>query len=709
MALNMEDNIKNQKLLDEFAVPTYEQWLELVEKQLKGASFEKKLVKKMVDGFSKLPIYCNSDSDELKQSIPGKYPFRRGTTTIGHVKAGWGISQHYLSPDASEFNQAVRYDLERGLTAISTRLDLAGANGLDPDEAESGAVGCDGISLFCLEDVAKALENIDLTKVSLVIRPGISFLPLYCFLLNVLNSRNISYTDLKGHLVVDPISLLTTNGGLSVSLEACYNNMAACVEWSSQNTPNFGVIGIDTCPYSESGASNSQELAIALATGVEYLREMLSRGVDVEKTALSIGFHMAVGSDFFLNIAKLRALRILWAKIVSASGGSEQAQKTRLHVSTVRYNKTKHDPHVNLLRATTEAYSAILGGCDSLAVESFDSVFGLPSELSRRVSRNIQVILKEECYGDKVIDPAGGAWYVEALTDQLAEKAWCEFQEIEKLGGTSNALKQGYIQKQILNVTAETKNETAYRKKIIVGTNMYPNLDEPFMPIRMPNFEKIHLNRADEAKLYKSKRDFSNALTGLSGREEKLNLEACLKLTAQGVTLGELNSALVNKENSPISIEPLKMRRVSEDYEELRTKAQDYKDKKGFWPQVFLANMGPLKQHKARADFSTGFLQPGGFSVISPEGFKTVEEAVKATLSSTAKIVVICSTDDTYPDLVPDFAKQIKKERPEITVVVAGYPKDHIDQFREVGVDEFIHLKANNLQLLQQFQDKAGV
>ncbi len=709
MASNMEDNIKYQKLLDEFAVPTYEQWLELVEKQLKGAPFEKKLVKKTVEGLTIPPMYRQSDVGDHLQSIPGKFPFRRGTDTTGHVKTGWDVSQHYLYPDSSEFNQSVRYDLERGLTAISTKLDSAGVNGLDPDEAGAESIGNEGISVFCKEDLEKAFENIDLAKIPLLIRPGVSFLPLYCFLLNILDSKNIRYEDLKGQLVADPISVLAVQGELSSSLNSYYDRMAACVDWSSQNTPNFRTIGIDTCPYSESGAGTIQELAIALATAVEYLREMQTRGVDVEKTALNIGFHIAVGSDFFMNIAKLRALRILWAKIVSVSGGSEQAQKARLHVSTARYNKTIHDPHVNLLRATTEAYSGVLAGCDSLSVEPFDDVFGLPGELSRRVSRNIQVILKEECHGDKVIDPAGGSWYIEALTDQLAEKAWSEFQEIEKLGGVSKALKEGYIQKKVLEVSGETKNRMASRKKVIVGTNMYPNLDETFPPIRLPDFEKIHENRAKEAKAHKSKRDLSDALTGLGCGKEKLNLEACAKLTAQGVTLGELNSALIDKGSSTISVEPLRMLRVSEDYEELRRKAQDYKDKKGSWPKVFLANMGPLRQHKARADFATGFLQPGGFAMISGEGLNTVEDAVKATLASEAGIVVVCSTDDTYPDLVPGFAKQIKKEKPDIVVAVAGYPKDYIDQFREAGVDEFIHLKAKNLQLLQQFQDKAGV
>ena len=705
----MENKQNRPKLLTEFAAPTYEQWLELVEQQLKGAPFEKKLVTQSTEGLAIQPIYQRQDGLDSSLPLPGEFPFIRGTNASGLISRGWEVSQQYLYAEPSEWNQAVLYDLSNGLTSISLTLDEAGKAGLDPDQAKKGQVGNQGLSVHNKADLARAFAGMDLSQTSLMVHPGEAILPFFSLLMAYCSEHNIAKKDLQGAMVVDPLAILASNGDLKRSSNQIYDEVASCTRWAASENLGIKTIGIDLGPYAESGANAAQELALAMAGAVETLREMQTRDLSLDLTASNICFFVTVGSDFFKNIAKLRALRGLWARVVSACGGTASSQKTTLHVNTLRYNKTVTDPYVNLLRATTEAYSGILGGCDSLAVAPFDEPFGLPDEFSRRVSRNIQYILKEECQGSKVIDPAGGSWFVEQLTDQLAEKAWLLFQEIEKQGGLRQTLQNGFVQESIKATAAKREVETAQRKNIIVGTNMFPNLEEEMLPSRLPDYEALFKKRSTEATQHK--KELGEALEANKTLGNDPSAEAVTKaiqLAEKGLTLGLLNAALQQKTTN-LQVKPLNIHRVSGEYEQLREKAQQYKQKHGTFPPVFLANMGPVSQHKARADFAAAFLQPGGFLVLGEQSFDSVEAAAQATLESQAKIVVICSTDNTYPDLVPPFVKEVKLANPDITVAIAGYPKEQVDSFREAGVDAFIHLKANNLQCLKTFQDKAGV
>ncbi len=704
----MEEKTKDLRLLEEFSVPSYEEWRDLVEKQLKGAPFDKKLVKKTIEGVTIQPIYQKPNQTE-SSPLPGQFPFIRGTKASGQLKDSWQISQSYNFPTPDQFNQAVTYDLERGLSSVSVKLDYAAINGLDPDNATAEAVGNSGVSVFSLKDLESAFNNVDLSKTHLVVNSGVSFLPLYCYLVSVCKNQSINPADLSGLIISDPTSLLAQQGTLGAAIGSIHDALAALVRYSSTTTPELRTLGIDITPYSESGASATQELSIAIALGLNSLREMESRGIEISTAALNTGFHLTANSDFFMNIAKLRALRQLWAQVVSSCGGNELAQKTKLHISTGKYNKTKYDPHVNLLRATTEAYSSVLGGSDSLAIEPFDSIFGLPDEFSRRVSRNIQVILRDECHGDKVIDPAGGSWYVEELTEHLAEVAWKEFQAIEEKGGIEKCLRDGSLQEKIQQSAEQSAKDIASRKKVIVGTNMYSNLEETLPEARQPNFREIYEDRKAEAASCKSNSPFKEAIATIRKAGIDGSLDQILELAAQGATLEELNSLAFELKSNTETCNALELGRIAESYETLRTKAYAFKEKHGELPKIFLATMGPLRQHKARADFSAGFLQPGGFATEYGDSYETVDDAVKATLNSKAKIVVICSTDDTYPELVPGFTEQLKSKSPDMTVVVAGYPKDYVEQFKSAGVDEFIHLKAENLSLLQLFQQKAGV
>jgi len=439
---------------------------------------------------------------------------------------------------------------------------------------------------------------------------------------------------------IDPLHKLV-GGKLDKSLEAAFGELAKA-----------DAIAVNTRLYHNAGANAVQELAFAMATAVEYLRQNEARGVSVEQSASKLTFGFSMGADFFMAIAKLRAARLLWSRIVAASGGGEAAQKLRVHASTSLWNKSKLDPYVNMLRNTTEAFAAVAGGCESLFVGPFDEVVRKPDEFSERIARNTQVILSKECHFDHVVDPAGGSYYVETLTAQVAEAAWAVFQQIEKQGGMLKALQAGVPQAQIKAVAAKKAEAIAQRRLSIVGTNVYANATEK------------PLEGADA------------------------NWTPC------GCGLGE----------SMHPVETLSVKRGAEPFEQLRA-AVGASDKK----KVFLANMGPLRQHKARADFSTGFFQAGGFEVLENRGFQTVDEAAAAFAGSGALVTVICSTDDTYPEVVPALTQKLKAVNPKGLLVLAGFPKEHVEAFKAAGVDEFIHIRANCHDVLRGIATKLGI
>jgi methylmalonyl-CoA mutase len=416
-----------------------------------------------------------------------------------------------------------------------------------------------------------------------------------------------------------------------------------------------------------------------------------------------------------MEVAKLRAARMLWAKVVAAFGGNEASQKMTMHGRTSAWNKTVYDPYVNMLRTTTEAFAGIVAGCDSLHVSCFDEAVRLPDEFSRRIARNSQIILQKESHLTQVIDPAGGSWYVEQLTDTLAKKAWQLFQTVEQQGGMFKALQAGFPQEQVAKTAQERANNLAQRKDIMVGTNMYPNLSEKRLEVRGPDYAALHKKRANYVSDYRTEMDNPQSTLVLDKLANILNadsahlVEAAIEAALTGATLGEIARTARTGDEAKTTLKAIGVHRGAEMFESLRRAAEAYQSKTGSLPRAFLANMGPIPQHKARADYASGFLQVGGFAIIGNNGFATVAEAAQAALASGAPLVVICSTDETYPELVPPLVESIKAAKPETLVVLAGYPTEHVEAFKAAGVDEFVHVRANVYNTLAQLQQKLGI
>jgi len=473
--------------------------------------------------------------------------------------------------------------------------------------------------------------------------------------------------------------------------------MAAWVRWAAAERPQFSTIAIDARPYHEAGTSAVQELAYILATAVTTIRALLARGLDINAVPMRV--IVPVGGHFFMEVAKLRVLRMLWAQMIAAFGGDSEAQKVVIHAQTGRFNKTLYDPYVNMLRTTTEALSAALGGVDSLHVDPFDAIQRPPDEFSRRIARNQQVILQHEVNLTALIDPAGGSYFVENLTDELARSAWALFQQIEAEGGMLAALQHETIQKAVMDVAGERAKQLNKRKDRLVGTNMYANLGEPRAKPDPTDYAAVSAVRVDAVKAARAA-DVPAVLT---------SPDAMIDAANAGASIGQILQAMRADASGGVQVMPLLMTRLATPFETLRDDAAAYADANGHPPQIFMANLGSLKQHKARADFTRGFFEVGGFEMVDNPGFDTPEAAAQATIDANAGAVVICSTDADYETAVPVIAKALKAANPAIAIILAGYPKDKIDDYKTAGVDLFIYLGADCHALNLDVQQRLGV
>jgi methylmalonyl-CoA mutase len=540
-------------------------------------------------------------------------------------------------------------------------------------------------------------------------------MPFAVLLFALMRRRKQKPSVLHGCIEMDPLGVLAHEGSLPQSMKAAYREMAALTRWAADHSPSVQTICVHSRAWHEAGGHAVQELAFTLATGIEYLREMHQRGLDVNTVAPRIRFAVTVGVNFFMEIAKLRALRMLWSRAVAALGGNSEAQKLSLHVRTSQWNKSVCDPHNNILRATVEALAGVLGGCDSLQVGAFDEVVRPPDDFSRRIARNTQLILQKECNLTQVIDPAGGSWFAEVVTAELAGRAWALFQEVEQLGGMEAALHAGFPQKMIDAVAAEKMRAAASRRLSMVGVNQHANLKET--PLEVPSLDArlFHKRRAQQVASHRTSLDDPESEIVLKKLSNIVNIRGeglfaeCMEAAAAGATLGEIVRAIRIHDHPCAPILPVSLTRAALPFERLRAAMDRHLVLHDKRPQVFLCNMGPLRDYKARADFSLGFFSLAGYDVVSPEGFQTPQAAVQAFVQSGARIAVLCSTDNNYPALVPPLVKGIRAARPEAVIALAGFPLDQVEAHKKSGVDEFVHLRADAVQSLGNFHAKLGI
>lgn len=457
-------NQPDTTLFSEFKASSYEEWLAVTRESLPNKAFDD-LIKRSYEGFEIQPLAHSADLAGIshKDTLPGQFPYVRGTRADGYCSQPWLIAQDLYVSDLREFNQALIHALANGQTAIYLDSKL---------------------HLNWVEDLEVAFADIDLSQFPLLIQVEAKSMKLYGLLAAYL--KGDALRQIRGCLGYDPLKALVQSGSMSADV---FDQMAAFVRLADRQSPQLDTIAVGTEVYHDAGANAVQEMALAMATAVTYVREVTQRGLSVDTVAGKIWFFMRVGENFFMEVAKLRAIKMIWAQIVAAFGGGAAAQKIKLHVSTASRNKTRYDAYVNMLRSVTEAMAGVIGGVDSLQVTPFDAALGESNEFSRRIACNLQLILQEEVKLINLIDPAGGAWYVEKLTSQLAKLAWKLFQRIEEQGGVIKALQAESIQAQITSVADQRCQDLVNQQAVLVGINRYLSLDESLPEVQnLPSY-----------------------------------------------------------------------------------------------------------------------------------------------------------------------------------------------------------------------------
>jgi methylmalonyl-CoA mutase len=684
---------------NDFPEHRFDDWRDLAEKGLKGAPYDKVLLTQTAEGITLKPIYTQDDVKDIPflHNLPGFTPFVRNTSISGNTKQVWAIAQECDIPDMELWNKALLEDLNKGQNTVYIKFDDNASIAKPLNDIKANELGINGSPVYSLNDLKKALQGISLEDVNINIEAYSAALATAAMIESIADKNNVDLKKVKGSISTDPIAILANNGSLPNTWKQAMDEMAELTRWAIDNAPQIKTIMIDATVWNNAGASAVQELSYALSTAVIYISEMLERGFTIEQVSKNITFSFGIGKHLFMETSKLRAARYLWAQIIESFKGSEDSQKMYIFAKTSQYNKTYYDPWVNILRTSTEAFSAILGSCDALCINTFDSIVKRSDEFSRRIARNQHNVLLEEAHLDRVIDPAGGSWYVESLTNEICEKSWALFQEIDSKEFI-RLLQDETIQNEIENSHKFKLKNITNRKEALIGTSVFANLEE----------KKLETNDYDMQAIYNK---IENGLVADSVEIafDKNIVANMRKELEKGVSVASIYKALWKDRIKDIEIKKVSKRRLAEQYETLRNASIEYQNKNGHLPQVFLAAMSPINVLKPRMDFSQGFFQPGGFAVNVSDYYDSIDKACKDAVASKSPVIVICATDDAYPELVPSMTQKLKKENSSLIVIVAGYPTDHIDKFKESGVDFFIHLKADTVQTLSDIMKKIGV
>jgi methylmalonyl-CoA mutase len=668
----------NLKLLEEFPPVSDEAWRQVVEADLKGADFDKKLVWRTYEGLAVQPYYRAGALEGLDylDSAPGEAPWHRGQSAQGN---SWTILQEITLRDVSAANHAAREALEGGADAVSF-----------VSEPFDGRLF--GVNLQNVEQMRTLIRDLSIYRAGIHFRGKRFALPLLGNFTAALKASKGDPADTQGSIDYDPLSLLIQEGGIAGSREEMFFELSRVLQSCAAEIPDFRVLTVRGDQYHEAGGSAIQEIAFVLASLTEYLQGLKERGTPLDMVLPRLQVQFAVGSTYFMEIAKLRAARLLISRVLDAFLGAEgSAPAIPLLVRGASFNKSIYDAHNNLLRLTTEAMAAAIGGASAITLPAFDSSYKTPDSTSLRLSRNIQLLLKHEAYLDKVADPAAGSYLLETLTDSLAREAWVLFQKVEGVGGFLAAAANGMLREEVARVGRKKIEAIASRRHVMVGVNQYPNLQE------------TALQRVD-CESTVSELDVHRHSFKAEGESV---LQALRDGFLEGATLSDALAALEKSES--LVVQPIEPVRGAARYEAIRLRTERYAAKHGAAPTVFLLKAGKVAMRQARGSFIANFFGCGGFNIVDNLGFTSVEGGVVAAAEAKADIVVLCSSDEEYPDLAREACPLLKARLPKCHVIVAGYPKDLLDDLKQAGVDDFVHVRSVAEEVLADYQVKLGL
>lgn len=603
-----------------------EEWDKKIEADLKGKPFSK-LQWKTDDGFNVNPYYLLNDIKDINEtnSLPNEFPYTRGYSYQGNK---WLIRQNILFNTIDNANKSAVDAINKGATSLTLSTK----------------------NIHSKQDLALLLNQIDITKIEINYIEAIDYEQLIYWLIDYATDNNIAKNEIIGSINFDPLCYLMLHGKFYESEQTDMIAALDIFKTIKQQLPKFHALNINLGHFHNAGSTNVQELGFGLAAACYYVDYLLANQISIDEIQKHTRITLSIGGSYFKEIAKIRALRTLWANMIKAFDDS-YANNTKISINTETglWNKSIFDPYVNMLRTTTETMSAIIAGCHSHTVNPFDTAYNQPNAFSDRIARNTQLLLKHESFFDKVSDPSAGSYYIETLTKSLAEEAWKLFQTIEEKGGFTRAAIEGFITNEIEIKAEEKLQKIASRRKTIVGINQYPNIDERML--------------------------------------EKITKEQ------------EINTPDIKPQ-----FKPIKLFRGVSIFEEIRLETERYEQKTKKLPTVFLLTIGHPAMRTARATFATNFFGCAGYKIINNIGFDNAKAGIDKAIEANANIVVICSSDDEYVEHTPVIAEEIKKQNKEIKLVIAGNPTETKEQLTKLGVDDFIHLKVNIYDTLKKYQ-----
>ncbi|UOE54334.1 methylmalonyl-CoA mutase family protein [Cytobacillus oceanisediminis] len=603
----------NKMIQEKFPQQSIDDWEQSAEKALKGKSIES-LSRNTYENIKLKPLYSKEDltTGALSQ-YPGAEDFRRGSYAAGYLSEEWKVAQKINASSSEELADKLLAATNKGQTALAFEPEH-----LKNPEKISVAVG---------ELYEKYPFSVDAGPNQHLLIAG----------LGALKERE----KVSGYIAADPLAIAAADSLNDRSIDELYENLNETVSVAAENLPSLKTIMVNSVVYHNGGANAVQELAFSLAAGVNHLQYFLEKGKSTEEMLSKMVFKFAVGSNFFMEIAKLRAARVLWGKVAEAYGAEGDSKKMVISAETSFFTKSAYDSYVNMLRAGNEAFAAVLGGVQYLHVSPYNDPEGSQSPFSERIARNTQLILMEEAHLLKVSDPAGGSWYIEHLTNELISKSWELFLEIEEHGGMADALQTGWVQDQISQVLEKKKKDVHTRKQSIIGTNIYANPDEKPLQTEM---ETVHNSRSD--------------------------------------------------------LKSIPQVRLSESFEGLRSLSERLKGK-GIRPELGLICLGALKDHKARADFISGFLAPGGVDAVKSGSVYNPEDAEAFIQKTNCRHYFICGSNEQYESMAVPLIKQLKEAFPSAAIYLAGLPEDRKkDEYKSAGISGYIHVKSDCYETL---------
>ena len=658
-------------LAGDFPAATEQAWMALVEKVLKGASVDR-LRSRTPAGIEIQPLYTRDSSPGAQDEagLPGHAPFVRGSEAEPRPGGEWRIRSLLTNPDPRDANRTALRELERGAAELTLRFDASFRSGLASSDPEfAGSVGADCVVVTSSEDLATAFDGVMLDLAPVHLEPGGQFTRAADLFVAVLERAGVAPDAAAGGIGADPLGVLAATGRLSQGLDAALAELGALAARLSDSHPGLRTVRVDTSPYVEAGASEVQELATMLATGAAYMRTLAAAGLEADAAAGCIEITLCADADVFGTIAKLRAARQVWAAMTEACGVSAAEQAPVLHVRTAERMMTRRDPWVNMLRVTAAAFAAGVGGAFSVTTAPFDAELGEPDELGRRMARNTQLLLMEESNVGRVTDPAGGSWYVETLTAQIAEGAWSLFGQIEAAGGLAATLVDGSLASQVAEVRDARLARVATRQDPLTGVSEFADIHEAPVIRTEPDLRLLRGKAVEQA-------------------------------------------ASVGPAASPIQVGALPRVRWAQEFEQLRDASDAYLAATGARPKVFLVNLGPVAVHTARATFAKNFFEAGGIEAITGEagagpGYEDPAEAVRDVMAAGAHLVCLCSSDSVYEHRAVDFASALSAAG--LThLYLAGNPGDRREAEMQAGVSQFIHVGVDVLDVLRGAHETIG-